>query len=68
MLIFSEITKTHYKMQVSKAIPSIMRLFASLSIHYNKNTIVQKQNETEVKKLQTKVVDSLQYIFSIDKL
>ena len=40
----------------------------SLNIHYNKNTKVQKQNETKVKKLQTKVVDSLQYIFSINKL
>ena len=55
-------------MHVSKATPSIMRLFPSLNIHYNKNTKVQKQNETKVKKLETKVVDSLQYIFSIDKL
>ena len=55
-------------MLVSKTPPSIMWLFASLNIHYNKNTKVQKQNETKVKKLQTKVVDSLQYIFSIDKL
>ena len=55
-------------MHVSKATPSIMRLFASLNIRCNKNTEVQKQNETKVKKLQTKVVDSLQYIFSIDKL
>ena len=55
-------------MHVSKAAPSIMRLFASLNIHYNKKTKVQKQNETKVKKLQTKVVDSLQYIFSINKL
>ena len=55
-------------MQVSKATPSIMRLFASLNIHYNKNTKVQTQNETEVKKLQTKVLDSLQYIFPIDKV
>ena len=55
-------------MHVSKATPSIMRLFASLNIHYNKNTKVQKQNETKVKNLQTKVIDSLQYIFSIDKL
>ena len=50
-------TKTHYGMHVSKATPSIMRLFASLNIHYNKNTKMQKQNETKVKKLQTKVVD-----------
>ena len=55
-------------MQVSKATTIIMRLFASLSIHYSKNTKVQKHIETKVKKLQTKVVDSLQYIFSIDKL
>ena len=55
-------------MHASKATPSTMRLFASLNIYYNKNTKVQKQNETKVKKLQTKVVDSLQYIFSIDKL
>ena len=55
-------------MQVSKATPSIMRLFTSLHIHYNKNNKVKKQNKTEVKKLQTKVADSLQYIFSIDKL
>ena len=55
-------------MHVSKATPSIMRLSASLNIHYNKNTKVQKQNETKVKKPQTKVVDSLQYIFSINKL
>ena len=54
-------------MHVSKATPSILRLFASLNIHYNKNTKVQNQNETKVKKLQTKVVDSLQYIFSIHK-
>ena len=61
-------------MQVSKATSCIMRLFASLDIHYNNspNTKVQKQNETKFKKLQTKVVglndfrDSLQYIFSID--
>ena len=55
-------------MHVSKATPSIMRLFAPLNIHYHKNTKVQKQNETKVKKLQTKLADSLQYIFSIDKL
>ena len=55
-------------MHVSKATPSIMRLFASLNIHYNKNTKAQKHSETKVKKLQTKVADPLQYIFSIDKL
>ena len=55
-------------MHVSKATPSIMRLFASLNIYYNKNTKVQKQNETKVKRLQTKVLDSLQYMFSINKL
>ena len=54
-------------MHVSKATPS-MRLFASLNIHYSKNTKVQKQNEAKVKRLQKKVVDSLQYIFSINKL
>ena len=44
-------------MQVSKATSSIRRLFASLDIHYNnsQNTEVQKQNETQIKKLQTKV-------------
>ena len=52
-------------MQVSKATSSIMRLFASRNIHYNKNTKVQKQNETEVKKLQTKVLVSV--IFGIDE-
>ena len=36
-----------------------MRLFASLNIHYNKNAKVQKQNETKVKKIQTKFVDSV---------
>ena len=46
-------------MTVSKASSCILRLFASLNIHYNKNTKVQKQNETKVKKLQTKVVDSV---------
>ena len=64
----------HTIMQVSKATSCIMRLFASLDIHYNNspNTKVQKQNETKIKKLQTKVVglndfrDSLQCIFSID--
>ena len=38
-------------MQVSKANLSIMRLYASLNIHYNKNTKVQNQNEINVKKL-----------------
>ena len=33
------------------------RLFASLDIH-NDNIEVQKQNQTEIKKLQTKVLDS----------
>ena len=37
--------------QVSKATSSIMGLFASLNIHYNKNTKVQKQIETDLKKL-----------------
>ena len=34
-----------------------MRLFASLDIYYNDslNTKVQKQNETKIKKFQTKV-------------
>ena len=52
-------------MQVSKAISSIRRLFASLDIHYNNslNTELQKQNKTQIKKLQTKVVDSM--IFGI---
>ena len=36
-----------------------MGLFALLNIHYNKNTKVQPQNETDVKKLQTKVADSV---------
>ena len=36
-----------------------MGLFASLNIHYNKNTKVQKQNETDLKKLKTKVCDSV---------
>ena len=47
-------------MQVSKATSSIARLFPSLGVHYNK---VQKQNETQIKKIQTKVVDSM--IFGI---
>ena len=38
-----------------------MGLFASLNIHYNKNTKVQKQNETEIKKLETNVVDSVTF-------
>ena len=40
-------TKTHKKMQVSKATSSRMRLFTSLDIHYNNslNTEVQEQNE-----------------------
>ena len=38
-------------MQVSKATSSIMGLFASLNFHYNKNTKVQKRNETDVKKI-----------------
>ena len=41
-------------MQVSKATSCIVRLFALLNIHYNKNTKVQNQNKTKVKKLQTK--------------
>ena len=39
-------------MQVSKTTSSIIGLFASLNIHYNKNTKVQKQNETDVFKLE----------------
>ena len=52
-------------MQVSKATSSIMWLFVSLDIHYNNglNTRVQNQNETEIKKSQTKVVNSM--IFGI---
>ena len=54
-------------MQASKATSSIRRLFASLNIHNNNcliiNTEVQKQNEAEIKKLQTKVVDLM--IFGI---
>ena len=35
----------------------MMRLFASLDIHYNSlDTKVYKQNETEIKKLQTKLL------------
>ena len=43
-------------MQVSKATSGIMRLFVSLNIHYNKNTKVQKQNKTKVKKLKQKLL------------
>ena len=52
-------------MQVSKATSNIGRLCASVDIHYNNslNTAMQKQNETKIKKLQTKVVDSI--IFGI---
>ena len=41
-------------MQVSKATLSIGRLFASLDICYNNslNTEMQRQNRTEIKKLQ----------------
>ena len=47
--------------QVSKATSSIMRLFTSRDVHYNNspNTEEQKQSETYIKKLQTKVVDSM---------
>ena len=46
-LIFPEITTTYKKLQVSKAISSIL-LFALLDVHYNNsvNTEVQRQNET----------------------
>ena len=52
-------------MQDSIANSSIMRLLNLLDIHYNNSlkTKVQTQNETEIKNLQTKVVDSL--IFTI---
>ena len=52
-------------MQVSKATLIIRKLFPSLDIHYNNSlrTEVQKQNEIKIKKLQTKVVDSM--IFGI---
>ena len=51
---------TNLKIQVSKATLSIMRLFPSLDIHNNSlNTKVQKYNETETKKLQTKVLDPM---------
>ena len=48
-------------MQISKATSSITKLFVSLDIHYNNGLIteVQNQNETEIKKLQTKVFDSM---------
>ena len=38
-----------------------MRLFALLDIHYHNSlyTKVQKQNETEIKKLFTKIFDSV---------
>ena len=64
-VIFPEITKTHWKMQVSKATPSIIMLFTSLDFlcKNSLNTKVLKQNETEIKKLQTKVVDTM--IFGI---
>ena len=46
-------------MQVLKAPSTTRRLFASLNIHYDNsvNTKVDIQNETNIKKLQTKVVD-----------
>ena len=49
--------KNTLKNTVLKATSSIMRLFASLDIYYNDslNTKVQKQNETKIKKFQTKV-------------
>ena len=48
-------------MQVSKTTSRIRRLFPSLDINYHNslNTEVQKQNKAEIKKLQTKVVDSM---------
>ena len=48
MLVFPEITKTYYKMQVPKAALKT-RLFTLLNIHFDKNTKVQKQNDTEVR-------------------
>ena len=50
-------------MQVLKATSSKMRLLVSLNVHYNNNLNikVQKQNEAEIKKLQTKVVDSMTF-------
>ena len=50
-------------MQVSRATSSIMSLLVSLDIYNSLNTKMQKQNETKIKKLQTKVVDSM--IFGI---
>ena len=48
-------------MQVSKTMSGMRRLFDSLDINYHNNltTEVQKQNKIEIKKLQTKVVDSM---------
>ena len=48
-------------MQVSKTMSGMRRLFHSLDINYHNNltTEVQKQNKIEIKKLQTKVVDSM---------
>ena len=62
-LSFQKYQKQTKKMQVSKATSGIRRLLAWLDIHYNNtlNTEVQKQNETEIKKLQTKVVDLMIY-------
>ena len=44
---------------------TIMRLFASQDIRYNNslNTKLQKKNETEKKKIQTKVVTKLFFRF-----
>ena len=52
-------------MQVSKAASTIIMLFTSLYFlcKNSLNTQVLKQNETEIKKLQTKVVDTM--IFGI---
>ena len=48
-------------MQVSKTMSRMRRLFDSLDINYHNNltTEVQKQNKIEIKKLQTKVIDSM---------
>ena len=48
-------------MQVSKTMSRMRRLFDSLDINYHNNltTEVQKQNKIKIKKLQTKVVDSM---------
>ena len=48
-------------MQVSKTTSRMRRLFDSLDTNYHNNltTEVQKQNKIEIKKLQTKVVDSM---------